>query len=75
MKYIPGNSEQQDQVPSGHITRKKTKAKNVIMGVVMKRKVGVVVILLLSLSLISCAAQKPIPDSARVVQLTVPNCE
>lgn len=41
----------------------------------MKRKMSIVAVLLLGLALISCAAQKPIPDSARVVQLIVPSCE
>jgi hypothetical protein len=67
------SNKTQRRVGTYHGTKRK--AKNVIMEVTMKRKIGGVVILLLALSLISCAAQKPIPDTARVVQLTVPNCE
>ena len=40
----------------------------------MKRNLGVIIILLLGLSLLSCAAQKPIPENARIVQLNVPTC-
>lgn len=41
----------------------------------MKRKISIVAVLLLGLALLSCAGPQVIPDTARVVQLTVPNCE
>ena len=41
----------------------------------MKRNIGIMLILLLGLLLISCAAQKPIPENARIVQLIVPTCD
>jgi len=40
----------------------------------MKRNIGIVIILLLGLLLLSCAAQKPIPENARIVELNVPTC-
>jgi hypothetical protein len=48
---------------------------NLKWGVAMKRKISIAAILVLGISLISCAAQMPIPDTARVVQLTVPSCD
>lgn len=41
----------------------------------MKRNIGIVIILLLGLLLLSCAAQKPIPENARIVGLNVPTCD
>ena len=43
-------------------------------GVTMKRNIGIVIILMLGLLLISCAAQTPIPENARIVELNVPTC-
>ena len=43
-------------------------------GVIMKRNIGIVIILLFGLLLLSCAAQKPIPENARIVELNVPTC-
>ena len=40
----------------------------------MKRNIGSVIILLFGLLLLSCAAQKPIPENARIVELKVPSC-
>ena len=40
----------------------------------MKRNIGIVIILMLGLLLISCAAQTPIPENARIVELNVPTC-
>jgi hypothetical protein len=40
----------------------------------MKRNIGIVIILLLGLLLLSCAAQKPIPENARIVELNIPTC-
>lgn len=41
----------------------------------MKRNIDIVIILLFGLLLLSCAAQKPIPENARIVQLIVPTCD
>jgi len=40
----------------------------------MKINIGNAMILLLGLLLLSCAAQKPIPENARIVELNVPEC-
>ena len=44
-------------------------------GVTMKRNIGIVIILMFGLLLLSCAAQKPVPENARIVKLNVPSCE
>jgi len=41
----------------------------------MKRNIGIVIILLLGMLVLSCAAQKPIPGNARIVELNVPTCD
>jgi hypothetical protein len=41
----------------------------------MKRKISIVAVLLLGMALFSCAGPQAIPDTARVVQFTVPHCE
>jgi copper chaperone CopZ len=41
----------------------------------MKRNIGIVIILLLGLLLLSCAAQKPIPENVRIVRLNIPTCD
>jgi hypothetical protein len=55
-------------------TYKKT-INDINRGITMNRKMFIIVLLLLGLALLSCAAQKPIPDSARIVQLQVPTCD
>jgi len=40
----------------------------------MKRNIGIVIVLILGLLLLSCAAQKSIPENARIVNLNVPTC-
>jgi len=57
-------------------TRKgKTAKKSTLSrGVTMKRNIGIVIVLILGLLLLSCAAQKSIPENARIVNLNVPTC-